>query len=565
MITYLHFGHECNNNCLFCHSKRDYIVQVHSPDTKHVLSGSECLQRQNIFKLVSRLSSKGEVIVNTNGRMLSYAKFAKKLVNSGARQYKISLHGHDAKTHDFITRVNGSFKQTVLGIKNLQKLGADIIISVVITRLNYLSMDAILRLLKELRVTNAQFILVKSDDMNIGVSLAPNPLAAASSLEKSLLGCKWFDYKIKDFPPCLLLYTRSNIVFHRHPVDKVKNIACTACSLSNKCDGVWAKYVHFVSPQKAVPEEVKIEVTRNCNLSCAFCYNNNTVSEIPEMPLEKALFVIDKLAKEGVTTIRFTGGEPLVHKGLFKMFRQARRRRLRIKLNTNALLITPSLANTLACFVDESLVSLNPVNGKITSKTFAKKLANIRELRRRGVRVVLDTVPVGLALKNIKTFYNIAKSLDSEWFCERPIPKGSQSFITKKQMMHLINVLIELNKKDSKVKIPAIPFCVFGKKEKTKVSAVSAGAGRCGGFTSLTIDPTGNIRLCYSDQRILGNIFKDLISEVWSSQDVVSVRALDNLNRKCRDCNYVNECLGGCRVAAKESFTGRDPLAVISK
>jgi MoaA/NifB/PqqE/SkfB family radical SAM enzyme len=64
-----------------------------------------------------------EVMLETNGRRVAYPPYAEALVASGPTMLCVTVHGPDAALHDRITRVPGSFEQTLAGARNLQKMG----------------------------------------------------------------------------------------------------------------------------------------------------------------------------------------------------------------------------------------------------------------------------------------------------------------------------------------------------------------------------------------------------------------------------------------------------------
>jgi His-Xaa-Ser system radical SAM maturase HxsC len=61
----------------------------------------------------------------------------------------IPLHGPSKDIHDMITRADGSFSQTLMGITNLLSAGIDVEIRVVVSKLNYRSLKEISELIIE--------------------------------------------------------------------------------------------------------------------------------------------------------------------------------------------------------------------------------------------------------------------------------------------------------------------------------------------------------------------------------------------------------------------------------
>lgn len=149
----LTLGYACNCNCLFCSitGKKDRapkstaealtdIAQARREGFRTIgFGGGEPTIRPDILKLVSFAKKSGfdTIRVQTNGIMLSYPEFARRLVEAGTGYIKFSIHGHNAAIHDRLTRVKGSFDRAVLGLRNVRALGARTSVDIVITRPNY--------------------------------------------------------------------------------------------------------------------------------------------------------------------------------------------------------------------------------------------------------------------------------------------------------------------------------------------------------------------------------------------------------------------------------------------
>ncbi len=166
-------GYTCNNNCLHCviadqrdrarslrgnvdRSTAEFIRELH--DARRlavrdiVFTGGEPTIRRDLPLLLELAHGMGfRLHVQTNARMLSYRPQAEKLAAWDVT-WVVALHGPDAELHDRVTRVRGSFAQTVQGIRNLRALGQRVVGKVVLSKLNYERQEAIVGLLVELGV-----------------------------------------------------------------------------------------------------------------------------------------------------------------------------------------------------------------------------------------------------------------------------------------------------------------------------------------------------------------------------------------------------------------------------
>jgi MoaA/NifB/PqqE/SkfB family radical SAM enzyme len=131
-------GFSCNNNCIVCSLKdrhKFYPDRMTSDIMKDIaearkkgfnaveFTGGEPTIRKDIIELVAYAKKVGfkTIALSTNGRMFSYAPFAKKILDAGLNKVSFSLLGISERMHNGVSRTPGSFKEIIAGIKNVQK------------------------------------------------------------------------------------------------------------------------------------------------------------------------------------------------------------------------------------------------------------------------------------------------------------------------------------------------------------------------------------------------------------------------------------------------------------
>lgn len=141
----------CNNACIFCHcsNKRHEYRDIAALEAlldrlpvgidEIVLSGGEPTIYPDL-KGVLGLLRRRDIGIGfvSNGRMFFYPQFCRWAMEAGATYFYLSLHASDPQIHDSITRVAGSWKETVAGIGNLRQISDDveIVINCVVVRAN---------------------------------------------------------------------------------------------------------------------------------------------------------------------------------------------------------------------------------------------------------------------------------------------------------------------------------------------------------------------------------------------------------------------------------------------
>jgi MoaA/NifB/PqqE/SkfB family radical SAM enzyme len=283
----------CNNHCLFCvqGKKREEIKDKTYQEIKRemrqaikdcqsiVLTGGEPTIRPDFLEIVmyAKKLGFGTIQIQTNGRMFAYREFCEKTIKAGANQFSPALHGHIAELHDYLTAAKGSFEQTTRGIRNLKKLGQQVVANTVVTKSNYRHLPEIAKLLNNLGVDQYQFAFVHptgsafsnfesivprmtliepyiKKGLDIGIENKKTVMTEAIPYcfmrgyekyiaEKIIPDTKIFDYQkiIEDFTE------------KRRTEGKTKGPNCQNCFYNEICEGPWREYPEKLGWNEFIP------------------------------------------------------------------------------------------------------------------------------------------------------------------------------------------------------------------------------------------------------------------------------------------------------------------------
>ncbi|MFE9098907.1 radical SAM protein [Streptomyces sp. NPDC007264] len=94
-----------------------------------------------------------------------------------------------------------------------------------------------------------------------------------------------------------------------------------------------------MAPRRIRPSDVSIKLTENCQARCVTCdYWKHRWTD--HIGTDQAVDLLSRLSDIGVTTIRFTGGEPLLRRDLFQVLERANTSGFTtVALQTNGLLL----------------------------------------------------------------------------------------------------------------------------------------------------------------------------------------------------------------------------------
>jgi len=298
-------GYSCNNNCIFCINwdKRNKISDKSFSQIKKEMTGArlrgatyleiiggETSIRPDIIDLVkfARILGFETIMMATNGRMYAYNEFAKKILEAGLNSLVFSIHGHNAKIHDFLTQTPGSFNQLKKGLRNIKNLTKELGLKIhlgsntCIVRQNYKYLSQIGENIKRDGIDNAEFIFV---DPNYGAAfrffkkLVPKISEAAPYIHKCLdIGkkekfphwhiryvplCYFQDYinQVSELQEAKTFHTEHiapdfynpNASEGRKNIGRIKTKKCENCQLFDKCEGIWREYFKHCGDEELKP------------------------------------------------------------------------------------------------------------------------------------------------------------------------------------------------------------------------------------------------------------------------------------------------------------------------
>lgn len=221
IVVPIWFG--CNNDCTLCMlsgireqltpvglDRFEPLLERIREDGRYenlVLSGAEVTTCETLDRYVRMAASTGafrKIQIQTNGRRLADRDYLSRLVDQGVNEFFVSIQGMEA-AHDAITRVPGSFRETMAGLENLAVLDVNVIPNTVLTTANLQDVPRLVARLspsgmREMHLWN-YFPMERVDERGLivrlqeVVALLPRLVEAVGTSDVSLV--------LKSFPECL--------------------------------------------------------------------------------------------------------------------------------------------------------------------------------------------------------------------------------------------------------------------------------------------------------------------------------------------------------------------------
>jgi MoaA/NifB/PqqE/SkfB family radical SAM enzyme len=173
----IHVGFACNNACVFCAqgalrgarpaASEDEVARAIAavePGETVAFAGGEPTLFAALPAWIRAADARGaaSVILQTNGRRLAYRAFAQLLREASPRlRLDVSLHGATAAMHDWHTGTEGSFAQTVQGLRNARAERIPVGVTVVVTRPSFRHLTEIVRVAHAAGATAVHFAPVE--------------------------------------------------------------------------------------------------------------------------------------------------------------------------------------------------------------------------------------------------------------------------------------------------------------------------------------------------------------------------------------------------------------------
>lgn len=276
-MTDINIGQICNNSCVMCttirtkdRSAKQYLIpkaeilskldQIQRPEYI-AFTGGEPTIRQDLIEIINYARMRFpevEIKLLTNGRMLIYADYCKKLISSGIDTFIIPIHAHEQGLHDFITRSKGSFKQTIRGIKNITRFNVNVEIRIVIHGLNYPFLPEIAELIN--RFSNCKVVFLYFDIIGsayLNKEKLVIPISKVSPYLQDALDILNKEVMIYHVPPCTIQQDYRKYLAGKTVEDRRITFldSCSRCLVMDKCCGIWKTYAKIIGTDEFKPIE----------------------------------------------------------------------------------------------------------------------------------------------------------------------------------------------------------------------------------------------------------------------------------------------------------------------
>ncbi len=260
-----------------------------------------------------------------------------------------------------------------------------------------------------------------------------------------------------------------------------------------------------------------------------------------------------------IPTIRFTGGEPLLHSQFLDMLKLAKKKGFFVIVNTNATIAFDKyILEILENCVDMILVSIQGYSEESdelitnTRNLWKTKIDNIQKLLNSKMKyVVLGTVITRQLIDHWQRYHALVKRIGiKHWVFFRPMvsPEDSIYSLNRKVFLHFIGILYKYKTEKMNLRILGpFPFCMG--EDIRKMASVLEGGSHSSGHAKLVWDANGYFKPSYFINIRLGTT----LSKALNHRYMCGLSNRDSIPF-CKRCVFFSRCLGGSRFWAEKAY-----------
>lgn len=323
-------------------------------------------------------------------------------------------------------------------------------------------------------------------------------------------------------------------------------------------------------------------LTEGCNLRCRHCWINPKYqsSGNPGAVLDPELFrsIIEQAKPLGLSSVKFTGGEPLMHPQIELLLDIVEASGLRLVVESNGVLCTPELAAKLKAASSNTFVSVSLDGADAVTHewvrgvegSFNAALDGIRNLVHAGFRPQIIMTVMRRNRDQMEPLVRLAEELGAgsvKFNLVQPTERG----LAMHRAMETLSIkeLVELGRwvEDTLSASTALRLVyshpmafrplgrMFGEK--------GDGCGLCGILGILGVLADGTYALCGIGESVpelvFGHTTEKRLEEVWKNAAVLNELREgfpDRLEGICAECLLKRVCLGSC--VAQNYYSSRN-------
>ncbi len=250
---------------------------------------------------------------------------------------------------------------------------------------------------------------------------------------------------------------------------------------------------------------LRISVTNSCNYSCVFCHREGFFEDSgEELSPEDWDFFIEVAAGLGLRYYKFTGGEPLLYRGIVDVVASVKKHGGVPSITTNGYLLREFAEPLSKAGVDHINVSLHSLRREVYAAITGRDsldevLAGIREALKHGIRLKINYLVLKPNIDEASSLIEFASENGVDVNVIELIPLGMTKDLYEELHADLGGIVKHLEAVSIEKRVEAFQNRVVYVLPSGAWVYVIKGYGYpllCAGCTRIRVGPDGRLKLC---------------------------------------------------------------------
>jgi len=316
--------------------------------------------------------------------------------------------------------------------------------------------------------------------------------------------------------------------------------------------------------------QIYFHLTEGCNLACRHCWiapkYQTEKHSYPALSLDLFRSIIEQAKSLGLSGVKLTGGEPLLHPQIHEIVEMIQSQNLSLRVETNGVLCTPELAKEMAaCKKPFVSVSLDGADAKThewirgISGCFDGALEGIQNLVNAGLKPQIIMTVMRRNKDQVEAVVRLAESLGAgsvKFNVLQPTARGEKMHKAGENLP--IEELVNLGQWVENTLSVSTSLHIFythplAFRPLGRMFGNRSGYGTCDITGILGVLANGSYALCGIGETVpelvFGNATTDHLDDVWNNTPVL-LELREGLPYRlegiCGDCLMKGICYGGC-------------------
>lgn len=311
-------------------------------------------------------------------------------------------------------------------------------------------------------------------------------------------------------------------------------------------------------------ELAALHITGVCSHKCPTCYIANDLIKPKHPLLLDLLKIVDELAKNEIKEIVLLGGDPACYPNVIELAKYIHEKGIKISILSNTLNFPNTTIEEASKYIDAFETTIHHYIPEKHDEFCSKEGAYnnvVNQLRKASMLnkktgIAINVIPEisDKIYELVNRIVKIEKVNLDYIIVQRIVPFGraSKSSDFTLSRKHAEQALAGIKKVDKVLNIQIsvedpFPLCVLPENVKKYMTPCAWG------YTKVAVNAQGDLSRCGADPRYrLGNIFVDNLKDIWNNSEILkSFRSREYLPGRCRICESIENCGGGCPLSCE--------------